>query len=82
MYDYEDFEIETLKRKALQSCKFRGHTMGPWHKHDFYRDTVAYAHCKVCDMQVVVNVKPAPNDISIGGEAVALACEPKEQPDD
>jgi hypothetical protein len=29
-------------------------------------------------MQVVVNVKPAPNGIDIGGEAVALTCEPKE----
>jgi hypothetical protein len=29
-------------------------------------------------MQVVVNTSPAPNDIDIGGEAVALTCEPKE----
>jgi hypothetical protein len=74
MYDYGDFEIETLKRSASQSCKFRGHTMGPWRKHDFYRDTVAYAYCVHCNMQVVINVHPAPNDTVISGEAVALNC--------
>lgn len=74
MYGYKDFEIETLKRDALQSCVSRGHTMGLWHKHDFYRDTITYAHCEYCAMQVVVNVHPAPNDINISGMAVALTC--------
>jgi hypothetical protein len=71
-------DMKLLQLEALEACKFRGHTMGPFLSHKPYPDVIAWSRCKVCDMQVVVNVKPAPNGIDIGGEAVALTCEPKE----
>lgn len=66
-------DMELLQLEALEACAFRGHTMGPWQRHDFY-DTISYAHCTQCDMQVVVNTRPMPNSIDISGEAVALNC--------
>jgi hypothetical protein len=68
-------DMELLQLEALEACTFCGHTMGPW---QVYSNTTVYSHCVACDMQVVVNTSPAPNDIDIGGEAVALTCEPKE----
>lgn len=67
-------KIETrLKQKALISCKFRGHDMNRFKQHDFFLNR-HYSHCKKCDMQVEVNRQPMPNQIDIGGEAVALTC--------
>ncbi|HUV84115.1 MAG TPA: hypothetical protein VMV86_00305 [Methanosarcinales archaeon] len=60
-----------LKREAIESTTFRGHDMGEWN--DVYKGT-SVCHCKVCNMQVAVTTNPAPNDIDIGGEAVALGC--------
>lgn len=31
--------------------------------------------CKICGKRVVIMPKPLPNEIDIGGEAVALNCE-------
>jgi hypothetical protein len=67
-------DMELLQLEALESCAFRGHTMGPWQGHDLYGDKLAYAFCVHCDMQVVVNTYPLPNEIDICGEAVALDC--------
>lgn len=71
-------KIERLSREALKSCKFRGHKMKRFVKHDYW-PTVRYAHCRVCDKQVVINSRPQPNDIEIGGGAVALNCKGKNE---
>ena len=63
-----------LKIEALESCKFRGHDMGRFRQHSFFLNR-HYSHCKKCNMQVEVNRQPMPNQIDIGGEAVALNCE-------
>jgi len=39
---------------------------------------VSYSKCKACGMCVHVNIEPAPNEINIGGEAVALQCPGRE----
>ena len=60
-----------LQRSALESCNFRGHTMSE------FRFTGAHctaSECTKCGMQVACDTHPAPNDIDIGGEAVALNC--------
>jgi hypothetical protein len=44
-------------------------TMGEW-----YKDTKRHSHCKVCGKTVTINSHPMPNEIDIGGEAVALNC--------
>jgi len=65
--------IERLKIEARQSCEWRGHSMGRFTRDNYWKE-VRYSHCKVCGMQVVVDAHPAPNSITIGGEAVALDC--------
>lgn len=69
-----------LKREALQACRFRGHVMSRFkdlgHKGfdaPFYRG-VFLSTCKICDRQAVVRLRPSPNEIDIGGQAVALGC--------
>ena len=64
--------METLKRKALESCRFRGHEMGAWFPVDFRSAT---ATCRKCARTVMCQWHPAPNEIAIGGEAVALTCD-------
>ncbi len=68
------YDIDTLKKEALESCDFRGHTMNPWTAHSFYGEQIQFCNCIFCGKQVTVNAKPLPNQIDIGGEAVALGC--------
>ena len=65
-------KIERLRCEALESCKFRGHTMS---RFTTYNRTLQGSRCLICDRQVTINSRPAPNEIDIGGEAVALDCE-------
>lgn len=62
--------LSELKQSALESTTFRGHKMAAWK--DFL--AVSRCACKVCGMEVSVTPNPAPNDIDIGGPAVALTC--------
>lgn len=68
--------LEELKKQARQSAKFRGHDLAPfkrwWKTGNEWTRFLAY--CRMCDMQVAVDLAPAPNGIDIGGEAVALDC--------
>jgi len=65
-------KIERLRKKALESCKFRGHKMGPFFHWKF--SEIAKAHCIKCGAEVIVSSKPLPNDIEISGRAVAVYC--------
>lgn len=68
-------KIERLRKEALKSCKFRGHQMGLFNRtHQHYRHSI----CKACGMEVQITDKPIPNEIEIGGEAVALHCRNKD----
>lgn len=73
-------KLQELKREAEQACYFRRHTMmEPWEDHDT-RDggrEGAHAVCLDCGMTVSVLTKPSPNEIDVGGKAVALTCEPR-----
>ena len=66
--------MSTLQRSAAESCELRNHWMSPF---TTLSDTRAVATCTRCGMEVQVNTKPAPNEINIGGEAVALNCNPE-----
>ena len=69
--------IEELKESAIESCEeARDHTMGPWHirSHFHQGDHKYICFCKTCDAYVEVNTKPMPNEIEIGGPAVAVDC--------
>jgi predicted methyltransferase len=64
------YELKALKLAAEVACTNRGHEM-VWH------DTIGntnIAECKHCEAWVQVNTSPAPNQIDIGGPAVALDC--------
>ena len=63
--------LRRLKLDALESCKYRGHDMK---RFKTLKPGVALSECRRCKMYVMVNVKPLPNDIDIGGSAVALGC--------
>jgi len=67
-------KIERLRKEAIEACEFRGHTMYPFaYVHAYGRHT-AYSACIHCGKEVQIIPKPYPNEIEIGGEAVALGC--------
>jgi len=66
--------VERLKREALKAARFRGHTMRRF-KAGWSGDKYYTSECKVCDKQAAVIPNPGPNEIDVGGEAVALGCE-------
>ena len=64
-------KLNRLKLEALEACKWRGHTMQRFQ--NLTKDH-AFTRCDKCHTTVDVLTKPAPNEIDIGGEAVALNC--------
>ena len=70
-------KLGKLMKEAMESCEFRGHEMGPW-RVDFDQKR-ALTECRKCGMMVGVIQNPPPNDISIGGRAVAMSCSRIEQ---
>ena len=64
-------ELSALEKSALRSCEMRGHRMRPFKQ---YNSRHAWSDCGVCGMRVDVKTRPAPNEIDICGEAVALNC--------
>jgi len=63
-----------LERQAVEACEFRGHTIGKWVVYHGESKSLANNECLICGAWVQCNTKPAPNDIDIGGPAVALTC--------
>jgi len=66
-------QLTRLSREARESCRGRGHDMQPFRMHTYYK-TVAVSNCRKCGKQVSINSRPMPNEIGVGGEAVALGC--------
>jgi len=64
-----------LKKEAMESAKWRGHKfVGPWLVNDYISHKNYIRVCSTCEAQVYINTKPAPNEIDIGGSAVAINC--------
>jgi hypothetical protein len=63
-------KIERLKKNALEYCTWRGHKMS----HFVAWPRSYMAECKVCGLYVQVTLEPLPNEIQIGGTAVARTC--------
>jgi hypothetical protein len=65
-----------LKNEAMEACRYRCHDMKRFTEigkpgtsgHHFYSE------CRYCKKGVWVVCNPAPNDIDISGNAVALSC--------
>ena len=73
--------IFKLQHEATESATARGHKMGRWKNFGKTRNlkTVkqiksSISKCVVCAKEVQVIKSPLPNEINIGGEAVALNC--------
>lgn len=65
-------KLDKLMREARKVMRWRGHNPIT----DWKETGRAMLHCcnEGCNMGVHVIVKPQPNEIDIGGEAVALNC--------
>lgn len=69
-----------LLKEAQETCKRLGRRMYPveWivepEPGDEYGKAVGTIECVFCGMQVVINTHPMPNEVDIGGKAVALHC--------
>lgn len=63
--------LRTLKKNARKSAEWRGHKLGRFSIQHYGR---AYARCENCNASVCVNTRPMPNQIDIGGDAVAVNC--------
>lgn len=68
--------LTELMDEACQSCSFRGHEK----MNIISKSThIAVLQCPKCYRYVICIEKPAPNQIDIGGDAVAVNCSsPKE----
>lgn len=68
--------LRRLQQEAEGSCEVRCHVLRPWSApwRGWGGGMVSETTCSVCGRYVVVNTNPAPNDIEIGGEAVAVSC--------
>lgn len=68
-------KVERLKKLAMKSAKFRGHSMLRYMALNTEKSRW-FSSCRVCCRNVVVvaDVSPLPNGIEIGGEAVAVVC--------
>ena len=67
-------DLSQLRTEADTSARFRGHIIDwvtPWHGEG---RSLQNGSCRGCGMEVQINSKPLPNQIDIGGEAVALNC--------
>lgn len=64
-------KLERLRRDSLVYCKHRGHSMKKFKHVD---DECWFSDCKKCGKRVTLLSHPAPNEIDMGGEALALGC--------
>lgn len=67
-------ELSRLKEEADHLATLRGHVLrwsSPWHGE---YASLQGAMCEVCEKELWVTTKPMPNEVDIGGEAVALTC--------
>lgn len=68
-------KIDRLKKDATESATWRNHTLGRWHHYKSENRIVAISDCVKCNRTAVINTNPMPNEIDIGGEAVAVNCD-------
>ena len=62
--------MNVLKCDAGYAAKQRGHVLSHWYGDEKY----AVATCVFCGACVSITAKPLPNEIEMGGGAVAVDC--------
>ena len=78
--DYPPLILQHLRIEATKAAKWRGHKLGKWNTSYENGRSRATAECLVCHADVQCNTKPLPNEIDIGGPAVALSCPAESRP--
>ena len=68
-------KMDRLIKEARESCAFRQHNMARFSHKRHNGMPLAYSWCKDCGMGVSVKPLTMPDEIEIGGEAVALHCD-------
>lgn len=71
--------IDRLIKSTKEFTKFRKHDMKPFRHFEMYGNPAAESACKNCGRWVQVLTHPAPNDVEIGGPAIALDCGDRER---
>jgi hypothetical protein len=64
--------LTLLRQDAEQAAERRGHTLKGWHYHS--QGTSAATDCIRCQAYVYIKLKPQPNEVDIGGTAIAINC--------
>lgn len=65
----------TLSRKARHAAKARGHELAPFGQTRLWPDHPVWStQCIHCHAFATINPAPYPNEIDIGGKAVAVNC--------
>jgi hypothetical protein len=68
-------KVQRLTKELLTSTRFRHHKMKLIATYHESNRIVKVYDCQACGKSAVVNTRPMPNDIEIGGEAVAVNCD-------
>lgn len=66
-----------LEQEARAACEARGHLLHGFRPDEWRQTTLSSACCARCGRGVEVNANPRPNEIDVGGEAVAINCKGK-----
>lgn len=67
-------KLDRLIREAKESCAFRQHNMAQFSHKRHNGIWGAYSCCKNCGKGVQITLYPFPDEIEIGGGAIALHC--------
>ena len=64
-------KMNKLQRCARESAELRNHKLDTF---ETINSHLTRAICTICGKEVDCNTRPLPNEISVGGEAVAVGC--------
>jgi hypothetical protein len=67
--------LDQLQIRATKAARYRGHTLDRWNTYHGESRSLSNNECIRCGAWVQCNTKPLPNEIDIGGTAVAIGCE-------
>lgn len=66
--------LPSLQRQARWTTARRGHRLSWDSPHPHNRGEVQQGTCRWCGCYVQLNTRPLPNEIDIGGSALAVSC--------
>lgn len=74
--------LNTLRAQAEMSAIWRGHSLRWLAPHHGEARSYQNGECVRCGASVTVNTHPMPNEIDVGGDAVAVGCGAAYVPED